>query len=291
MYNFIRMQLRLLLRSRSFFVMLAVILLVAVLNILLLRWDLTEMQANRQIQPEKTADSAEAEYEAETEDIIVGLTVKANEAWLDHAASWEDLNQTLFSSGMYFILCAVFTAMFTRADYKNGFVKNIAGQLPGRGRLALAKGAAVAVQAAILVGLSAILNGAAGLCLLPGGITLGSPSALLQILGLQYLLHLAFCWVIMLLCLLTRSSALSMTLGILIGNNVFSLIYMVLDWLLQKLPGLESFRLEQYVLETNVAAISLSMSTQDVLRTLTVGCGFALGSLLLSTLLLHRRDT
>ncbi len=289
MYNFIRMQLRLLLHSRSFFVMLAVILLMAVLNILLLRWDLTEMQADRQIQPEETAESAEAEdsiYEAE-----VGLTVETNEAWLDHAASWEELNQTLFSSGMYFILCAVFTAIFTRADYKNGFVKNIAGQLPGRGRLALAKGAAVAVQAAVLVGLSAILNGAVGLCLFQDGITLGSLSALLQMLGLQYLLHLAFSWVIMLLCLLTRSSALSMTLGILISCNVFSLIYMVLDWLLQKLPGLESFRLEQYVLETNVAVISPSMSTQDVLRTLTVGCGFALGSLLLSALLLHRRDT
>lgn len=288
MYNLIRMELRHLFRSFSFLVMVAVALLLAVFNVYLIHWDINEYEQSSQPESAQPQEAAQ-----ETEDDLLagfGIEVQTDADWLGGPVGLDGLNQVVFSSGMYLILCAVFVALFVHSDYKNGFVKNIAGQLPGRGWLALSKAVAVAVQVAVLLLLCVIFNTVAGLCFFQSQIVLGSLPTLLRVVGLQYLLHLAFSWFIMLLCLLTHSAGLGMTFGILAASGVLSLVYWVVNRLLHCLPSLSSFQINLYTLEANVVVITSSISGGVLLRVLTVGFGFALGSLMLSILLLNRRD-
>ena len=277
MFNLIKMDLYRLLRSNSTYVMVILTASIAVFSIYTVY--LVQNMTEKDLPP-----STES-IDTESDDLSFGIYVDTDPQWINGDIDYSEMLGTHLQSGLMLILVSVFASLFVAAERKNGFVKNIAGQFRNRRIMVAAKLAVIAVQVLILLvtfALSVLIG-----CLIFWGdqIVLTSIPKLLQLAGLQYLLHFAFACLIIFLCLLTNSAAFSMTTGILLCSGFGGLIYGLID----RVAG-NSFRIEKYMLESNISSVGAGVPSDVVIQAMFIGIGYILVTMILSMLIVQKRD-
>ena len=220
----------------------------------------------------------------------VGIYVEAQPEWVNGTIEIGSVVSVEMRSQLLAILCVIFAAIFTNADYKNGYIKNIAGQFPRREQLVASKFIVIAFQVLVMVVVFTISIVVSGYVMWGSDFYLGSVTELFQYLGVQYLLHLGIAAVMMLLCILTYSTAFSMTSGILLCSGLAVPIYSLINKAINGLKtGLE-FDINKYILDGNITMLLYDSTSEVMVRGVAVGVAFAIVSLLISTIIVKKRD-
>ncbi len=81
-----------------------------------------------------------------------------------------------------------------------------------------------------------------------------------------------------------------MTLGVLIPTGVFTIIYMLITMPVNKIDGLESFNLANYVVECCSQAVTSSANAQVLTRSVIVAVTYAVINGFCAVLLMQKRD-
>lgn len=209
MLNLIKMDLYRMFNTLSTWIIILFTAGMAIFCVVMVQGDLDAMA-------EDPAYAQEMEQEIESasdgnEDRQLGLYAESDPEWIEGKIEAGEFISTQLQSGLFTLFVVIFAAIFANAEQKNGYIKNIAGQLPNRGVLALSKLTASAVQVFIMIMTFVLAAGVMGKILWGGRFYLGSLTDMLPFLRAQYLLNLGIAALILFFCILTKSSAFSMT--------------------------------------------------------------------------------
>lgn len=280
MFNLIKMDLHRLIHSVSTWVLTVLVIGMALFCVSMTKIDLDYMEN----------DTTTGEQTETPNELQIGFYSETNTDWVYGKVEAGDMIATQLNSRILLILCTIFAAVFVNAEQKNGFIKNIGGQFPNRGLLAISKLAVTAFQ--ILIMLLAF----AGFIVLSSYIYFGSRlylesvPALLKLLGVQYLLHLSFAVLIAFLSILTKSSSFSMVPGILLCSGFGVPLYSLVTKGIHTLCPSTDFQLAHYALEGNITAVGIDTFSSLILQAVITGCAFLLISVICSMLVMQKRD-
>ena len=296
MFNLIKMDLHRMVRTVSFRVMLLVTIAIAVFMVGVTSLDVSMAKDNLEqakMQEEVLADAVkEGETVTDaTQDgevvVQVGITLAPNLTWVEEVPMSDLINEML-NSGMLLLVCAIFVPLFVNAE--NGYIKNIAGQFPNREVLVGSKLVAVAVQLLILFFTYILSVVICGMIFFSDTWVVGNIGELLGCLGLHYLLCLAFGYLGVMLTLVSKSAALPLTLGVLCSTGFMVLIYGGINLLVGMIVENSNFDISMYSLEMNTAIISPALSVEDLVRMIIVGVVYAVAAVLISVVVVKKRD-
>ena len=278
MFNLIKMDIHRLFYSESTWVIFFFVAVLSVFSVTMTNTDIHMMKE----EPSATEETMDERQ--------IGISVEADSEWVDGDIEIGSIISVEMRSALLAILCVIFTALFINAEQKNGYIKNIAGQFPRREKLVASKFIAIAFQIFLMMLVFIIGIIVSGFVLWGNRFYLGSSAPILRYLGSQYLLHLGFAALTMLLCMLTRSSAFSMTSGILLCSGLAVPVYAVVNKIVSDMkPGLK-FDINHYVLDGNITMMTLGSASDVLVRGAVVGAAFAIVSVILSMIMIKKRD-
>jgi len=286
MFNLIKMDLYRMVHSVSFKVMLVVVVAIAFFTIGMTSYDVTyakEQMENGMVQ--QNEDIPEDDKMV----IEVGISVTSSDSWIEEVPFSELVNENM-KSNMLLLLCVIFVPLFVHAEYKNGYIKNIAGQLPNRGVLVVSKLVAVSVQILILFVGYILWAGIAGKIFFKDTLVLGEVTDLLFGSAVHYLLCLAVGYIVLMLTMVTRSSALSLTFGVLCSTGFSALLYNGINVAIASITGKKGFDIGLYTPEMNVAQINFDMEAGALTRVLVVGLVYAAVAAGIAITVMKKRD-
>lgn len=279
MFNLIKMDTHRLLHSTSTWITLLFVAIMAVFCVVMTNVDLQMAKDN--------PNSLAAET---TEEMQFGIYVDTNPEWATGNIEIGDVVSTEMKSGVLAIIVVVFAAIFSNADQKNGYIKNIAGQYPRRENLIISKFVAIAIHVFWMIILFALVTVITGFALWGSRFYLDSFIPVLKFLGTQYLLHLGFAALIMFFSIFTRSTAFSMTAGILICAGFATPIYSIINKLIAHINSSLNFDVSNYMLDRNIIQVSLTSTSDIITRGILVGIVFIVISVFLAMFMIRKRD-
>ncbi len=144
------------------------------------------------------------------------------------------------------MLAMLSACAFFYADVENGYIKNIAGQMPKRGFTVLSKYFAMIPHNLVfmLLGVIGTLIGTVFLQqIVPGGSVLDS----IYVFLVKFLLLQSVCTILILVTAAFRNKSLGTVLAVLFGMGMMGLIYGGLSAGISQLLGLENFSLGDYM--------------------------------------------
>ena len=278
MLNLVKMDLYRLFRSVSTLVMFLVTIGMVVFAVSMTKFDVSNME------PGQASDKREIGTQISEEEISVNIGIMAETLpeWATEDIKFADLLNTQIGSGLFLIVVSIFVTLFVCAEQKNGYIKNIAGQFPNRAVLVLSKTVAVGVLVLTMFFVLAVAMFVTGKICFGSSLVLGSVGAVLKVLGGQFVLHFAFAAFLLCLSILFHSSALSMTIGILVSCKVTSLLYVAADRL--------SIDLTRYAIETNVTRFTQITESEEILVMMLSAVVIFLVTVGLATVVMQKRD-
>ena len=158
------------------------------------------------------------------------------------------------SSGMFALFNVIFLIIFVTADQKNGYIKNIGGQIKRRYRLIVAKWVAAAVYVLVFDAIM-LATQVVALVATQRYLHWGSAQTYLPCIGIQMLLQYAFLVACMTLTMVIRSRALGMTAGVCLSMGMASLLCMLIDVAGRRFLHIENLQLENYLITTKINLI------------------------------------
>ncbi len=294
MFNLIKMDLYRMVQSVSFKVMLVVVAAIAFFTIGMTSYDVKNMQEQQEEVLSQPVVQEENVQASEAEDgpkltFEFGFTMDADYGW-GTKVPFSDLMNENFKSRILLLLCVIFVPLFVNAEYKNGYIKNIAGQLSNRGTLVISKLVAVALQVLILFIGYIFWSLIAGKIFFGSTMVFGNTGKLLGCTALHYVLCLAISYVVLMMTLLAKSSALPLTFGILCSTGFLGLLYSGINIAIASITGKEGFDIGLYTPEMNVVQISFDMTTDTVTRVVLVGLVYAAVAAGIAITVMKKRD-
>lgn len=279
MINLIRMDLHRLVHSVSFWIMIAVAAALAVFSTGMTKYDL-----------DLVAKEGESSFHPEEDTPVFGITVETNYEWLDGDIGFDELVNVDLASCLVLILPVIFIPLFVNGEQKNGFIKNIAGQLPSRGMLIVSKLFVAAVQVFVILVVYSLSVAIAGWFCFGERFAVGSLTDFLFIFALHYLLHFSFGTVVLMLTVVLRNSAFSMVFGILCCCQISVVVYDLINIAVRFVNKNSTFDISKYMIETNIECVSSSIEGSGLLRIILVGVAFLIASAVISAVLMQKRD-
>ena len=231
MFNMLRMDLRRLFKSRSFYIILSV---TAVLLIMV------TVMAYAVADPE-TMDAMEAQGAEITE------SDRMMSEYIQNMSQLDFMHETL-GSGFLLVMTGIGMTLFVNGDFSSGFIKNICCINPRRRDYVLSKVALAGIYSGIITVLSVLL-----MLLSPVLIHMypvpDSISQILRYVLWMWLPHWAFALMALALVLLTRSTTLGIILSLVAGGGLTAALVGMLGRLLRWPP------FEQYFLAAVVKGL------------------------------------
>ena len=231
MANLIRMDLRRMFRSPMFFISLAVI---GVFNILL----------------------------------NVGLTTAARFFVPSAAIPPVTLTSSVVSPfylPFFIILMFASLVSFSYADIANGYIKNIAGQLPHKSQTIVSKFIVIGLHNLLFLAVGSLTNTLGNLILSGMGminfVNDGMIAQAILTLLLKWLLSMALASILMFVTIGIKNKILASIVGVIIGTGSLGLAYMGLNTAANTVFHLEGFDLGSYMPDTLFNSVSVATNT------------------------------
>ena len=158
------------------------------------------------------------------------------------------------SSGMFGMFMIIFSILFITADRKNGYIKNIGGQVRSKWHLVIAQWAAMALYT-LLFELVMFLVLAGIQLAMQHKISLGIAKETILFIVVQILLQYILILVCMTLAMVLRSRAFSMTSAVCISMGMGTLVCGGLDVVIWKVAGWK-VSLEKYLISSAISRMS-----------------------------------
>ena len=194
------------------------------------------------------------------------------------------------SGGVLLLMAVIFMVIYYNAEINHGYIKSILSYVGRRKNLAIAN----FIVAEITLLAMFILNVAVtsiGSIILLNDIKFGDFSEFLPWCLIQFLFHSAINALMMLLTYLTRSTALSMTVGICIASGIPNLIYTLITMLgIRYLNFPDTFSLSDYSVSQNIMSLELDASGNELIRPILVGVITLASAFILSCIVIKKKD-
>lgn len=196
----------------------------------------------------------------------------------------------LFSTcgSLSMLLCAIGNVLLLGEDFKNGFIKNIAGIVRSRMHYLVPKAITLVIlDLTILFG--AAVGSMLGSILFLNGIQSFDAAQFFGYLGALTLLLAGFAMLLMFFVFLTRSSAASMAIAVFLGSGMFySIFYSLLEIILDKLDITFNFAYVSVTMQ--IGFLSPSATGKELLTACAIAAGYILVFGFLSKLVLSKKD-
>lgn len=286
MFNLIRMNLYRIFHTRSTYIMLAVIMVFAGFSAYMMREDIKMLEEEITAEGGQLNEAQTDEIVLESDDASTPLTIMVETPYHEDGtkpAFTEYLCADL-RSGLILIILAIFPVLFVNSEEKSGFVKNIAGQTKRREWIYLSKTAGIMIFHLMAMAAYTIIHIATFLILHPGepfGVSMFGQTA--RYMGVLWLLSVAFSSGMALLTTLLKSTAVSITVGILavlgvgdIISGFFTHIYKI--------------KISEYLLISNYKALLYNSAADKFWHALVVALAFLIGYNIIGSVVVRKRD-
>lgn len=192
---------------------------------------------------------------------------------------------------IWFFACAIAVAVFAGAEYKNGYIKNIAGLFPNKAVLVFSKFITIALEILFMMLVYCGATFVFSILLLHSEIQMDSLLPFIQSFLMLFLVYFAMGSVIYLFTALTRNTVISIILAVMM---VFSIISSIaqnsVNMLIKIIIPSSDFDLNYYLLTPRLSEISMHMSQDTAVHALVIACAFILVSAVISAVVMHKRD-
>lgn len=207
-------------------------------------------------------------------------------AWFD-GVDFADVIFTGTNALSLFVSCMI-VASFIGAEQSCGYVKNIAGQLSNRGMAVVSKFIVTClVQLAVLL-IYTIITSLCAFLFFSSYIKAYSIGALVEGLLLRLLIFCAIDAIVLFFCTLTKSNAIAMVIGAILGIGVTGLVYLAISSLLSMVNI--SFNVADIMPDGINGLISVSNLGNIWIKAIIVPVVFITGFLIGAIMLFKKRD-
>lgn len=187
------------------------------------------------------------------------------------------------NGGMLMILCAVAVIIFVSAKYKNGFIKNIANQLPRREMLVLPEIIVAFVACALHFFVYSICTIIAGAVFFGNTFIDVSFFAIIKLLIVQFILHWAFCCLLLLFYITTSSTTFTVAAGLFMAFKILNGLYVLIE-------RFTHFNVNQFMLDSNIFQIGLYSEKSVYARAIVIGLIFLLSEIVLLCMVMSKKE-
>ena len=149
-------------------------------------------------------------------------------------------------TALIIMLCLLSVAFFFYADMENGYIKNIAGQMPKRGFSILSRFLAV-IEHNLIFMLTALVGQLIGSMIFQRMVTEGSLVSAVLMFLLRLLLLQSLCSILLLVSSSLRSKSAGVVLAVLLGIPAMELLYTAIDSGLRMLLNQPTFTIAPYM--------------------------------------------
>lgn len=279
MLNMIRMDLYRMFRTKSLYVIFAIMLG-------MLLFTMTELQ------PEikdgvMTSSLAEQQQEVASDSTNIGITSTLLTAPGEKVTLF-DLIASDFTGKILALYMVIFAVLFGTADISSGYIKNYAGQVNGRWKLVLSKAISLFFYVLLVIGVEVLFQWIFSSLFL-GKLPVGNVSHLLSYLGIQCMLHFALVCICLALGVMLRNNLVSMIFSVCLCMNVFTIFYAGVNKLLEKM-GVENFSIMKYTVTCKISALSMAPTWKEGGTALAVAGAFIVIFLAAAGFIFQKRD-
>lgn len=298
MINLMKMNFYRLLHTHSMYVVLFITLCMSGVSsyMSLLDTEIEQQWQEQQVQTDDTEDASGASEDqeghglvmvqkVEPEEVDFGIAVAVPETDNGIPASFLEHFCADIGSGLLLIFFSIAASLFFYAEEKSGFVKNISGQTKYKPNIYLSK----MIPMCGYFFVSMVCYGLVQFAFLKyhygNEIAFGMDSfgKAMQVIGLQFLLHAAFISGVMMLVTVCKSTAVSITIGILAACGFGS----ILTGFVQKALDID---INPYLLHSNIQLVNWDAPRTDLLHALGIGIVFLLLYNLIGTVWFTKKD-
>lgn len=282
MLNMIKMELYRMFRSKSLYVIWAVMAVAIIFNTAMSKeqYDLVQEQAGSYEEFVTNVDETE-------EKINIGMSVYIPMQPGENITVFDVLFASLQPKFIALFL-VIFAVIFSSADLNSGYIKNIGGQVKNREKLIGSKAIALIiftiVSMAIAVGLQIIANS-----LFFGYLELGNVSDLVKYLLVQTVLHIALVLIGMALSIVLKSNLVSMIIVVCLCMNLSMVIYAGINTWIQNI-GIKDINIIDYTVTGKISMLPMVPANQDCVSAIMVAVVFGVVVTALTGLVFKRRD-
>lgn len=295
MINLIKMDVYRLLKTKSYYVMIIVTALLSIFLIAMLNLGIQMQQSVNEEVIELESDELLEYTDTTNNGIVIGVQVDASEEWIYDDIYFTDYINENLQGGLLLILCVIFVPIYVNAEQKNGYIKNVAGQLKNKGTLVLSKLVAIALEVLTIFVVFTVVSAICGKIEFKDRFIFNDLATSFKILTLQYLLYFAMSSIVMAITLICRSSAVGITYGILSTMGVVGSILYAFTTIFNKYLNLKNFNIQDYTVGTCITQIgnteiSNIFANNVAIKSITVSVIFIVIPTIISMLCMQRRD-
>ena len=187
------------------------------------------------------------------------------------------------NGGMIMILCTVAVIIFVSGKYKNGFIKNIANQLPRREMLVLPEIIVSFAACALYFFVYSICTIIAGAVFFGNTFIDVSFFAIIKLLIVQFILHWAFCCLLLLFYIPTSSTTFTVAAGLFMAFKILNGLYVLIE-------RFTHFNVNQFMLDSNIFQIGLYSEKSVYARAIVIGLIFLLSEIVLLCMVMSKKE-
>lgn len=233
-------------------------------------------------------EAAKGQLETVSEgNMIVGLNVTIPTKPGEKVTVFDQVFANIQSKFVALFL-VIFTVLFSTADITSGYIKNIGGQIKERGNLILSKAVVLLIYTGLTLffylDIQAIFQYAVF-----GASKWGDMEMFWRYFGTEAVLHYGLVLVCMAMAIILKSNMLSMTLSVCLCVNVLTIVYGVVDKVLQDM-GVKDFSFIEHTVSGKISLLSMTPKVSDCLNALGIAGIFGVLAVLLTILVFRRRD-
>lgn len=188
----------------------------------------------------------------------------------------------------YALFLIIFAVMFSTADIKSGYIKNIGGQVPRRGVLVVSKAVALALFTVITLAGIFLFQAAANMVVFKS-VVWGDWKVIIPYFLTQLVLNYAFVLICVAMAVIIKNNVASMTLSVCLTMNMMSIIYDLISYAIYKI-GIHNFDIYKYTITGKMTMLPMNVSTNDVVSSMCVAATFIIIMLSLSSYIFQKRD-
>lgn len=192
-------------------------------------------------------------------------------------------------SKLLLMFLVVFVTYFVGSEGRNGFVKNIAGQVTHKGILVFSKFVVISIYTVMMI-IGAVLATMLGSAAFLGYINTTGIGQGCIFLAVQILLHIGYGMFVLFLFNVTGSSIVTMLSGILIAAGILQIVDAILVSVFSKLQAISDFSIMNYLTSGNVGLLSLDSTSGLYIRASIIAVGAIVLMNTLSSVIIQRRD-
>lgn len=276
MIKLIKMDMRRLLHSKSFIV---VLILSAVISMLTLSAILGFAKLY-------LAMSSVGIYEMSAEEYTVVREVFHLD-WVEEGAEIGELIYIGLDISLFF--SCILTAIFVTAEHESGYIKNIAGQIPNSGMLAISKLCPMAVYNFCIITVFCLAASLAGLIFVPH-ISGGNIPMLMEVLLTKFLLYIAVDTIILFVCTTSKNKAFSIGVSVVSGLGVTEALYGTVNLFFSRIFGGIGISIAKFFPDGINKQVSLASNTSTIIQALAVAVIYIVVFSYLSNLAMKKLD-